>query len=223
MDTQQLTELKVSELMKKAAADGVPVDALAEAQDEDSPKAALIALIKAKAGAQGKRPNTPNKPKKHHPALLEMVQAAQIAVKHAGGSTDPAKVGAAFKRTHGKTFDEARVSHNLSAKTKLNHYIIGPEPEPEPEPVPVKKKKQQKKKAPAPEVHRCDVCDIAFSGDKQLNEHLAGKKHKNRLQPEQSAKKCSRNCFKISSRTQQARSSAASDAQTKSSALPCLM
>eukprot|EP01046_Picozoa_sp_COSAG06_P077735 COSAG06_NODE_25460_length_636_cov_1.020484_1_plen_52_part_10 len=52
MDTQQLTELKVSELMKKAAADGVPVDALAEAQDEDSPKAALISLIKAKAGAQ---------------------------------------------------------------------------------------------------------------------------------------------------------------------------
>ena len=148
------------------------------------------------APASVKKKRTPKSKQKQvnpHPALLAMVQAAQDAVKPAA-RTDPAKVGSAFKRTHGKTFDEARIAHELPAKTKMNHYIILPEPEPVVERSKTiqqqelglqKETKKKNEPAPAaPEVHRCDLCEIDFSGLKQLNEHLAGKKHKRKLQPE---------------------------------------
>ena len=146
----------------------------------------------ASAPAKQKRVSRPQKKQANpHPTLLEMVQAAQGAVKLAG-RTDPAKVGAAFKRIHGKTFDEARIAHELPSKTKLKQYIILPELKPVVETsnttqqqalVVQQKTKKKNESAPgAPEVHRCDLCEIDCSGLKQLQEHQAGKKHKKKVQ-----------------------------------------
>jgi hypothetical protein len=37
-------------------------------------------------------------------------------------------------------------------------------------------------------VHRCDVCEINFNGEKQLSEHLVGKKHTARARPQTQAR-----------------------------------
>ena len=77
----------------------------------------------------------------------------------------------------------------MSVKTKLNHYIIGrPVPKPEPQQEHLQKQKTKKEKtkkekekhkeppkeaAPAPKVHRCDVCEINFNGEKTTERALS--------------------------------------------------